>query len=141
MTESINSETFRSGVLNVSLIDKIEIVIYNNINNVVINDINKGVCTMLYDANDLLVLAQKETQKLDVDEVFLVKDLFKGYFWNRRPIKVRLLLGTLFLNFVNKTGDSIVTIGKTSSNQQKYKKVRLDLTGAELSGEECRSVE
>lgn len=96
---------------------------------------------MLYDANDLLVLAQKETQELDIDEVFLVKDLFKGYLWNRIPIKVRLLLGTLFLNFVNKTGGSIVAIEKTSSNQQKYKKVRLDLTGAELSNEECRSLE
>lgn len=77
------------------------------------------------DVNELLVRAEKEIEKISVDEVFLVKDLFKGYKWNRIPIKDRLLLGTLFLNLVNKTGGSVVAIEKTSSHQQKYRKVSL----------------
>jgi hypothetical protein len=37
--------------------------------------------------NELLEDAIKETEKLNVGEVFLVKDLFKGYVWNRIPRK------------------------------------------------------
>ena len=74
--------------------------------------------------NDLLNEAMKETKKLEKDEIFLVKDLFKGYLWNRIPRKDRILLGTLFLNQVNKMdGKEIKVIEKTSSNQQRYMKV------------------
>ncbi|EGO5060893.1 single-stranded DNA-binding protein [Staphylococcus pseudintermedius] len=52
----------------------------------------------------------------------LVKDLFKGYVWNRIPRKDRLLLGTLFLNHVSKMNGNLKAIEKTSSNQQRYKK-------------------
>ena len=73
------------------------------------------------DVNELLEEAIKETSNLEEGEVFLVKDLFKGYLWNRIPRKDRLLLGTLFLNQVNKMdGKQIKAIEKTSSNQQKY---------------------
>ena len=74
------------------------------------------------DVNELLEEAITETENLNDGEVFLVKDLFKGYVWNRIPRKDRLLLGTLFLNWVNKTDDNLKAIEKTSSNQQKYKK-------------------
>lgn len=74
------------------------------------------------DVNDLLEEALRETECLNEGEVFLVKDLFKGYVWNRIPRKNRLLLGTLFLNWVNKTVGNIKAIEKTSSNQQQYKK-------------------
>lgn len=74
------------------------------------------------DVNELLEEAIKETEYLNEGEVFLVKDLFKGYAWNRIPRKDRLLLGTLFLNWVNKTEDNLRAIEKTSSNQQQYKK-------------------
>jgi hypothetical protein len=40
------------------------------------------------DVNELLEEAIKETENLNEDEVFLVKDLFKGYVWkskNTRP--------------------------------------------------------
>ena len=77
----------------------------------------------MFDVNELLLKAEKETDYLNEGEIFLVKDLFKGYEWNRIPFKDRLLLGTLFLNFVNKTGGSIVAFEKTSSKQQKYKKI------------------
>lgn len=75
------------------------------------------------DVNKLLDEAIKETENLNEGEMFLVKELFKGYIWNRIPRKDRLLLGTLFLNQVNKMdGKSIKAIEKTSSNQQKYMK-------------------
>lgn len=74
------------------------------------------------DVNQLLEEAIRETEDLNDGEVFLVKDLFKGYVWNRIPLRDRLLLGTLFLNHVNKTDGSLQAIEKTSSNQQKYQK-------------------
>ncbi|MDD3034738.1 MAG: single-stranded DNA-binding protein [Bacteroidales bacterium] len=75
------------------------------------------------DVNELLEEAISETEKLNEGEVFLVKDLFKGYVWNRIPRKDRLLLGTLFLNWVNKTEGNLKAIEKTSSNQQRYEKL------------------
>ncbi|MGI6545821.1 MAG: single-stranded DNA-binding protein [Fastidiosipilaceae bacterium] len=77
------------------------------------------------DVDDLLALAIKETENLEGDEVFLVKDLFKGYKWNRIPRNVRLLLGTLFLHHVNQANIPIRPIEKTSSGQQRYKVEKL----------------
>ncbi|NLI93744.1 MAG: single-stranded DNA-binding protein [Peptococcaceae bacterium] len=73
------------------------------------------------DVNDLLNNAIKETENLNQGEVFLVRDLFKGYEWNRISRSQRLLLGTLFLNYVNTSKDFIQAIEKTSSGQQKYR--------------------
>lgn len=75
----------------------------------------------MFDVNKLLEVAIKETEKLLDGETFLVKELFKGYEWNRVPRNERLLLGTLFLNYVNKTSGSILAIEKTTSGQQKYR--------------------
>jgi len=75
------------------------------------------------DVNELLDGAIKETENLDVGEIFLVRDLFMGYKWNRIPHKDRLLLGILFLNHVNKTNDDLQAIEKTPSNQQRYRKI------------------
>lgn len=76
------------------------------------------------DVNDLLKENIKETENLNEGGVFLVRELFKGYAWNRIPGSNRLLLGTLFLNQVNKmNGRGLRAIEKTSSNQQKYMKV------------------
>ncbi|MPM14182.1 hypothetical protein SDC9_60542 [bioreactor metagenome] len=74
--------------------------------------------------NNLLEYAINESKLIVKDEIFLVKDLFKGYEWNRIPRKDRLLLGTLFLNHINKLNGFIVPIEKTSSGQQKYKQLR-----------------
>ena len=49
--------------------------------------------------NELLELAKNELVHLKYGEIFLVRDLFKGYEWNRISRSDRLLLGTLFLNF------------------------------------------
>ena len=75
------------------------------------------------DVNMLLAESIEEAQNLYEGEVFLVKDLFKGYVWNRIPRKDRLLLGTLFLNSVNQMDADLKAIEKTSSNQQKYMRV------------------
>ena len=64
--------------------------------------------------NKLLNTAIKETENLNQGEVFLVRDLFKGYEWNRISCSERLLLGTL-------SKASIQAIEKTSSGQQKYR--------------------
>lgn len=71
-------------------------------------------------ANDLLQKAIEETSNLNTGEIFLVRDLFKGYEWNRISRSDRLLLGTLFLNYVNTVGIHLTPIQKTSSGQQKY---------------------
>lgn len=72
-------------------------------------------------ANDLLIQAIiEETKHLYADEIFLVRDLFKGYEWNRISRRDRLLLGILFLNYVNTSGAHLKLIEKTSSGQQKY---------------------
>ena len=72
-------------------------------------------------ANDLLDRAIEETKHLYTNEIFLVRDLFKGYEWNRISRSDRLLLGTLFLNYVHTLGTRLEPIEKTSSGQQKYK--------------------
>ena len=69
-----------------------------------------------------LLRAEKETEYINDGEIFLLKDLFKGYEWNRISRKNRLLLGRFFLFFVNRTGGNIVAFEKTSSNQQRYQK-------------------
>lgn len=101
---------------------KKKVKLYNYINNVVdkaIREVNS-----MSDVNELLEEAINEVSNLEQGEVFLVKDLFKGYLWNRIPRKDRLLLGTLFLNQVNKMdGKQIKAIEKTASNQQRYLKV------------------
>lgn len=75
--------------------------------------------------NQLLTESLKEIENLKSGEVFLVRDLFKGYEWNRIPINVRLRLGFLFFNEITKPehSDKIVPTEKTSSKQQKYKKL------------------
>lgn len=75
------------------------------------------------DANTLLQEAIREVDNLHAGEVFLVKDLFKGYVWKRIPRRERLLLGTLFLNHVKSQSHHIKPIEKTSSNQQQYKRI------------------
>ena len=72
------------------------------------------------DVNFLLEVAIKETINLKVNEVFLLRELFKGYEWNRIERKNWLLLGTLFLNYVKSENHNIKILEKTSSGQQKY---------------------
>lgn len=70
--------------------------------------------------NELLDKAKAELSNLLHGEVFLVRDLFKGYEWNRISRSDRLLIGILFLNYIKTDGIGIIPIEKTSSGQQKY---------------------
>jgi len=73
--------------------------------------------------NELLNEAIKETTNLNTNEIFFVRDLFMGYKWNRIPHRDRLVLGIIFLNKVNSGEVDIQAIEKTTSNQQRYKKL------------------
>lgn len=75
--------------------------------------------------DELLKDAIAEVNNLTSDDgEFLVKELFKGYEWKRISKADRMRLGTLFLYSVqNGTINSVETTRKTSSNQQKYKKI------------------
>jgi len=69
-----------------------------------------------------LNLAIQEVGNLKSGEVFLVKDLFKGYEWNRLAIGERRSMGALFLNKA-RHGDlqTVLEVGlKSSANQQQY---------------------
>lgn len=76
-----------------------------------------------FDVNNLLENAVIETKNVLPGEKFLLKDLFKGYEWNRISRSDRLLLGILFLNYVKAFKGSIVAVEKTFSGQQQYRKV------------------
>jgi len=70
--------------------------------------------------NDLLSKAINETARLNKGETFIVRDLFKGYEWNRISRGDRLLLGTLF---VNSEHVNVAPMEKSSSGQQKYQRL------------------
>lgn len=72
--------------------------------------------------NKLLYRAKTEISSFLSCEVFLVSNLFKGYKWNRISRSDRLLLGTLILSYTKIDEIGVVPIGKTSSEQQRYKK-------------------
>ena len=56
--------------------------------------------------------------------MFVVKDLFKGYEWNKIARADRLRLGVLFLSWVQGDGKKLVKIEeKTHSGQQSYTKL------------------
>ncbi|MBO0602635.1 single-stranded DNA-binding protein [Sporosarcina sp. E16_3] len=69
-----------------------------------------------------LNLAIQEVENLESGEVFLVKDLFKGYEWNRLDTGERRSLGALFLKKVRHDDlQTVVEVGlKSSANQQQY---------------------
>lgn len=71
-------------------------------------------------ANDLLREAIQELDKVHSGDTFIVKDLFQGIRWNKFPRNERLLLGTLFLNYIKTERADITPNGKNGSNQQKY---------------------
>ena len=73
----------------------IDQLVYNNINIIiVVGDLGEAIMS---DINVLLEKAVNETAELSDGEVFLLRDLFKGYEWNRISRSTRLLLGTLFI--------------------------------------------
>lgn len=83
---------------------------------------------MKIDANTpleaLFKVAKETLNEVEQGEVFLVKDLFKGFEWNRIPKGVRTKLGGAFINFAQNEGHKLIKdSGKTPQNQQKYTKL------------------
>lgn len=76
------------------------------------------------EAQEMLNLAIEEIDELEVGEIFLVKELFLGYRWNRTKKAERLTLGTLFKNYATQNPEKIKILDKTSSHQQKYKIIK-----------------
>ena len=74
------------------------------------------------DLNSLLKTSVNETKHLRVGERFLVKDLFKGYLWNRIAKGDRLLLGSMFLSYIGNHDCNVSVSDKGSSGQQRYLK-------------------
>jgi len=72
---------------------------------------------------DLFEIAKDTLNELTKDEEFVVKDLFRGFEWNRIAGN-RNKLGSMFFNFAGIEGVKIIfPMGKTPQNQQKYRKL------------------
>lgn len=73
--------------------------------------------------NLLLNFAIAQLDNINSGEIFLVKDLFLGYEWNRLSTQVRNTLGILFLNEVRgDTSLNLTILAKGTSSHQKYEK-------------------
>ncbi len=64
--------------------------------------------------NELLEQAKNEIQYLNEHEVFVLKELFKGYEWKRISQGDKSTLGVLFLNYAQQNPQIIVTKVKTT---------------------------
>lgn len=71
---------------------------------------------------ELLDYSINELKNVNTGDIFLVKELFKGYEWNRYPLSIRITLGTLFLNYAQNS-NILKVLDKTKQNQQKYEKL------------------
>lgn len=71
---------------------------------------------------ELLDYSISEIGSVSVGDIFLVKELFKGYEWNKYTLSTRITLGTLFLNYAQNS-NTLKVLGKTKQNQQKYEKI------------------
>ena len=57
-------------------------------------------------------------------EIFTVKQLFRGFDWERISTGNSIKLGSMFFNYANNNGSSIIKpLGKTPQNQQQYEKL------------------
>lgn len=73
---------------------------------------------------ELFVIVKNTLNELISGEEFIVKDLFRGFEWNRITKGNRTKLGSMVFNFANHEGSIIIApLGKTPQNQQKYKKL------------------
>lgn len=71
--------------------------------------------------SELLEIAKSELPNVKIGEEFTLKDLFKGYIWNRIAVGTRSKLGTSFTIFVDGQED-IKTI-KATGGQRRYVKI------------------
>jgi len=83
---------------------------------------------MKIDANTsletLFKVAKDTLQDVEPDQTFIVRDLFRGFEWNRIAKGNRTKLGAMFLNFAENEGHKLIKSGsKTPQNQQRYTKL------------------
>lgn len=75
------------------------------------------------DLQTLFAYTREAVEELEPGEKFMVRDLFKGFQWNRIPKGLRTKLGGLFYRFVTEErSEDFEPVGKTPQNQQIYKK-------------------
>lgn len=72
--------------------------------------------------DDLFKMAQDAIKELKSEEQFLLKDLFRGFEWNRIKKSDRTKLGGLFFSYANAGESEITVIKKTPQNQWLYEK-------------------
>ena len=77
--------------------------------------------TTLSELFDIVVSTLREVES---GETFIVKELFRGFEWNRIPKSYRTKLGSMVLVYANGEGSGIIEpTTKTPQNQQIYKKL------------------
>lgn len=70
---------------------------------------------------DLSLAAQTALRDVESGEVFTVRDLFRGFEWNRLSKGTRIQLGSVFNSYAKGKGTDLVEIGKKNAqNQQQY---------------------
>lgn len=74
-------------------------------------------------AQNMLDMAIAELDCLGKGEMFIIKDLFKGYIWRRQERVERLLLGSLFQNYTKQPKSKAQILSKNASGHQKYQKL------------------
>lgn len=73
---------------------------------------------------DLFDIAIRTLPEVEPGEIFIVRDLFRGFEWNRIKKGNRTKLGGVFYAYAQNAGANCVEpIGKTPQNQQIYKKL------------------
>lgn len=81
------------------------------------------IITSTISLNNLFDIAVKATEDLTPNEEFIVKDLFRGFEWNRIPKGNRTKLGSQFFSYVNSDKcENVIPLDKTAQNQQRYKR-------------------
>lgn len=73
---------------------------------------------------ELIQIVNETLSDVESGEEFIVKDLFRGFEWNRIPKAMRTKLGSMILSMAEngKLSQNIEPIRKTPQNQQVYKK-------------------
>ncbi|MEG1415619.1 MAG: DUF1413 domain-containing protein [Clostridium sp.] len=72
---------------------------------------------------DLFNQAVGTLSDLEPGEIFIVKQLFRGFEWERIEKGNRTKLGSMFFSYANNAGaEIIVPLNKTAQNQQRYEK-------------------
>ena len=74
--------------------------------------------------DDLFNIVTTTLPDVAAGEIFIVKDLFRGFEWNRIEKGKRRRLGSMVFTWANNKGSSVIQpLDKTPQNQQRYQKL------------------